>query len=338
MKKHSKWIGVVLAALLVYIFYTPQSTTPDQDAPKIALQRYGTATLKRDLSQLKASDRAMIPLLIQAARKMDRLYWLQHHGEPGPLLEHAQSPQMRLLLESNHGPWDKLNDLKPLLAGVEARPKGANFYPADMSPEEWKAFTHPHKASSYHLIQRRADGKLKAMPYRQAFAPELEETAQLLIRAAKHSSDPAFAQYLRHRARALTRDKFKTSDRAWVLLDKNPVDLIIGPIETYDDGLFGSKTAYEALLLVRDFSWDEKLKVWEEKLPSLQKRLPVPPQYRSEIPGKAAGLGAYDLWYAAGQANSGPKALALNLPNDPDIQLELGSRRLPGRSPPARRS
>ena len=197
-----------------------------------------------------------------------------------------------------------------------------------MTKEEFEAADLPAKTSWYTLIRFDADGKLITVPYHVAYADHLERAAELLRQAAPLSKDKAFGDYLRMRADALLSDDFQPSDLAWMDMKTNPVDIVIGPIETYEDQLFGYKASYEGLVLIKDRAWSEKLARFAGFLPELQKGLPVPDKYKAERPGSAADLNAYNAIFYAGSANAGAKTIAINLPNDEQVQLRKGTRRL----------
>jgi hypothetical protein len=137
-----------------------------------------------------------------------------------------------------------------------------------------------------------------------------------------------FSDYLRVRAKALKTDDFQPSDMAWMSMKDNPIELVIGPIETYEDQLFGYRAAYESYVLIKDLEWSERLARFAQYLPELQSGLPVPETYKSEMPGSDADLNAYDVIYYAGDCNAGSKTIAINLPNDEEVQLAKGTRRL----------
>jgi hypothetical protein len=179
-----------------------------------------------------------------------------------------------------------------------------------------------------HPAPPRRRGKLITVPYHVEYKAELERTAALLREAAELSGDKSFADYLRMRADALLSDDFRPSDMAWMEMKTNPVDIVIGPIETYEDQLFGYKAAYEGLVLVKDAEWSKKLARYAGFLPELQKGLPVEARYKAEKPGSKADLNAYEAVYYAGDANVGAKTIAINLPNDEEVQLAKGTRRL----------
>src|SRR5690606_30782616 len=202
------------------------------------------------------------------------------------------------------------------------------FYPADMDKAEFERAPLPDKASLYTLLRRDAGGSLVTVPYHVAYAPQLERAAALLREASALAPDRGFANYLAMRADALLSDEFQPSDMAWMDMKHNLVDVVIGPIETYEDQLFGYKAAYEGLVLIKDEAWSDRLARFAAFLPDLQRGLPVPDRYKAETPGSDADLGAYEVVYYGGNANVGAKTIAINLPNDEQVQLAKGTRRL----------
>jgi hypothetical protein len=300
-------------------------------APSYAEQHagdYATVPLKADLSAFDDEAKRMLALLVQASEVMDDLYWQQSWPDKAGLLAKAPDAATRDLLAMNFGPWDRLNEDTPILPGIGPRPVGGVFYPAGMTKAEFENADLADKASWYTLLRRDAAGKLVTVPYHEAYAADLERAAALLREAAKHSADKSFARYLDMRADALLDDDFQPSDMAWMDMKSNPVDVVIGPIETYEDQLFGYKAAYEGLVLVKDQAWSAKLARFAQFLPSLQVGLPVADKYKAERPGSAADLNAYAAIYYGGNANVGAKTIAINLPNDEEVQLKKGTRRL----------
>jgi hypothetical protein len=289
---------------------------------------YAVVPLKADLSGFDDAGKRMIAKLVQASEVMNDIYWKQSwDGDRAALLARAPDAATRELVEVNFGPWDRLNEDTPIIDGVGARPPGGPFYPADMSKAEFEAAALPAKTSNYTLL-RRDSGKLVTVPYHEAYKADLEHAAALLREAAALSADKSFADYLTMRAKALLDDDFRRSDMAWMDMKTNPVDIVIGPIETYEDQLFGYKAAYEGLVLVKDVEWSKKLARFASFLPALQKGLPVDDKYKAEVPGSAADLNAYQVVYYGGNANVGAKTIAINLPNDEEVQLAKGTRRL----------
>ncbi len=304
------------------------STTPAETQIP-ASSDYAVVPLKADLSGFDENGKRMIALLVQAAQVMDDLYWQQSwDGDRAALLQRAPDAGTRDLVALNFGPWDRLNEDKPLLEGIGPRPPGATFYPADMTTQEFEQAELADKASWYTLLRRDANGKLVTVPYHVAYKADLERAAGLLREAAKLSADASFASYLELRAKALLDDDFQASDLAWMDMKSNPVDIVIGPIESYEDALFGYKTAYEGIVLVKDQEWSQRLARFTQFLPELQRGLPVPDKYKAQMPGSNADLNAYAAVYYGGDANVGAKTIAINLPNDEEVQLQKGTRRL----------
>jgi hypothetical protein len=315
---------------------TPASAAPAQPAPPstdadLARQRmgdYATVKLTADLSGFDDEQKRMIALLVQAADVTNSLYWQQSWGDKDALMKRIPEEDTRRYAEINYGPWDRLHEDQPFVAGVGPRPPGVQFYPADMGKEEFEKADLKDKTSLYTLLRRDAQGKLVTVPFHEAYRADLEKVAGLLREAAGLSADKDFADYLKLRADALLSDEYRKSDFAWMAMKKNPVDIVIGPIETYEDQLFGYKASYESYVLVKDQAWSEKLARFVKYLPELQRELPVDAKYKAEKPGTDADLNAYFAVYYAGDANVGAKTIAINLPNDEEVQLKKGTRRL----------
>lgn len=289
---------------------------------------YAPVVLAADLSSLSDNQRQMIVKLIEASKIMDDLFWLQAYGEPGPLLREIDDAQVRRFAEINYGPWDRLAGDKPFLEGVGEKPLGANFYPEDMTREEFEAWEQPGKRGQYSIVSRDARGELILIPYHDLYAVQLNRAAMLLREAADLAEMESFANYLRLRADALLTDEFQQSDMAWMDMKDNVVELVYGPIESYEDQLFGYRAAYESYVLLKDLEWSERLARFAQYLPELQRGLPVEEKYKQEMPGSDADLNAYDVLYYAGHSNAGSKTIAINLPNDEQVQLAKGTRRL----------
>jgi hypothetical protein len=225
--------------------------------------------------------------LLEASEIMDALFWKQAHGDRDALLAGIDDPATRRFVEINYGPWDRLDGGAPFVAGVGPRPPGANFYPADMTKEEFEAADLPGKDGLYTLVRRNEAGELVVVPYHEEYAEELGRAAELLREAAKVATDEGFRNYLQLRADALLSGDYQPSDMAWMDMKTSPIDVVIGPIESYEDGLFGTKTAFEAFVLVKDVEWSERLAKFAQHLPALQRGLPV----EAAVQGRVAGLG-----------------------------------------------
>ena len=322
-------------SILTPLLLAAVAACQSREAPMTAaLERYATVPLTADLGGLSDNQRAMLDPLIEAAQTMDSIYWREAYGNGDSLLAATADPATRRYLEINYGPWDRLANDAPFIDGVGPKPAGARYYPADMTKEEFDSSAAAAAdggaalRSLYTMVRRDEEGNLTAVPFHVAFPEPTARAAAKLREAAALADDPEFADYLKLRADALLSDSYRASDFAWMDMKHNAVDIVIGPIETYEDQLFGYKAAHEAYVLLKDQDWSRRLSRVTDFLPGLQDGLPVPPQYRAERPGTDSDLGAYDVLYYAGQANAGSKTIAINLPNDERVQLQRGTRRL----------
>lgn len=308
---------------------TTTSTALESEVPLHArLNKYEEVTLTTDLNKLSAKEKQMIPLLIQVADIMDEIFWYEAYGKRDSLLSTVKDGALRRFVQINYGPWDRLDNNTPFVAGVGPKPETANFYPADMTKAEFEKADLKDKKSQYTLLRRNANGKLITIPYHVQFKPQVEKAAALLRQAATLAEDAGLQKYLNLRAEALLTDNYQPSDLAWMDMKTNNLDFVVGPIEVYEDKLFNYKAAHEAYVLVKDQEWSQKLARYAAFLPELQRGLPVPDQYKKEEPGTDSDLNAYDVIYYAGDCNAGSKTIAINLPNDEVVQLKKGTRRL----------
>lgn len=308
-----------------------QAAAPDTALQAYAAQRleiYAPVKLAADLSAYSENQKKMLGTLIEASKIMDDLYWRQAYGDKQALLNSITDEATHEFAVINYGPWDRLNGEKPFVEGVGEKPLGSNFYPADMSKEEFEQADLSDKAGLYTLLRRDAAGQLIVVPYNEAYRTELEQTAALLREAATLAGNAGFANYLKLRADALLSNNYYSSDIAWMQMRDNPIGLVLGPIETYEDRLYGYKAAFEAYVLLKDMDWSQRLARFAQYLPALQDGLPVPAEYKAEEPGANADLNAYEVIYYAGHSNAGSKTIAINLPNDERVQLQMGTRRL----------
>ena len=310
----------------------PASTSPASDIDA-RLSKYTTVRLTTDIGALSAKERQMLPILIEASQAMDEIFWQQAYGDRAALMASLPDARMRRFAEINYGPWDRLAGNEPFVPGAGPKPEGANLYPRDMTKAEFEAEVAKGGAradslKSLYTLVRREGGRLVAVPYHVAFASQMQRAAAKLREAAALAEDAGLKRYLQLRADALVSGNYQPSDMAWLDMKNNAIDVVIGPIETYEDALYGYKAAAEAYVLVKDREWSQRLARYAALLPSLQQGLPVAEQYRREMPGVDSDLNAYDAVYYAGDANAGSKTIAINLPNDEEVQLKKGTRRL----------
>lgn len=288
---------------------------------------YAKVKLSTDVQKLSENERKVLPLLIRAAQVMDELFWKQTYPQRDSLLATIQDEKTKEFFNINYGPWDRLNDNKPFVAGIGTKPEGSGFYPSDMTKEELEASNVLDKKGLYSVIRRDASRKLISIPYSVYFKDDLKKASDLLKQAAAISDEPQLKKYLNLRADALLTDKYTESDYAWMDMTNSGLDIIIGPIENYEDALFNARAAFESYVLVKDKEWSQRLEKYVSMMPELQRGLPVDAAYKSEKPGTESQLAAFDVVYYAGDGNSGGKTIAVNLPNDEQIQQKKGTRR-----------
>lgn len=307
--------------------YYDWSSNPENEHQKL-LHKYTPFKLTTDLSALSEKQRQLISILVNASEIMDNLFWHDAYGNKEELLQSIDNEDLRAFALINYGPWDRLGGNASFIDNIGAKPPGANFYPSDMSKEEFEACDLPEKASLYTYIRRDKDGKLTSVPYHKMFSKEVSQVSDLLKQAAELAENEGLRKYLELRAKAILTDNYQESDMAWLDMKNNQIEVVIGPIETYEDQLYGYKAAHEAYVLIKDMEWSKRLAKYAAFLPDLQRGLPVPDEYKTEEPGTDTELNAYDVIYYAGDCNSGSKTIAINLPNDEEVQLAKGTRRL----------
>jgi len=335
--KHLKLLGLILSiALIVGCTSSPKKKQKeDESMAKIPtkevtkkVDEFVKVKLKADISHLSADQKKMLSYLIDISKIMDDIFWKEAFGEKEELFKNLDNEGLKTFVKINYGPWERLNDNKPFVKGYGEKPAGANFYPADMTKEEFESFDAEDKTSLYTLVRRDKQGDLKTVPYHKAFKNKILRAADLLKKAAKLAENESFKKYLNLRAKALLNDEYLASDMAWMDVKNNAIDFVVGPIENYEDGMFGYKAAHEAFVLLKDQDWTKKLNKFNALMPKLQKSLPAPEKYKSEMPGSNSDLGVYEAVYYAGDCNAGSKTIAINLPNDERVQVEKGTRKL----------
>ncbi len=289
---------------------------------------YTNFTLEADISNLSENQKKMLPLLFEVADIMKDIFWQQVIGHKDSLFSIIDDENAKRFAEINYGPWDRLNGNKPFFNEIGEKPAGANFYPIDMTKEEFDSLQNEDKTSLYTLLRRDENGKLITVWYHEAYKPQLEKAAELMHKAAELADDAGFKKYLNMRADALLNDDYQASDFAWMDMRTNMIDFVVGPIENYEDALYGYKAANESFILLKDMAWSEKLAKFSKLLPELQAGLPIEDEYKKDVPGADADMNAYDVVYYAGDCDAGSKTIAINLPNDEEVHLKMGSRKL----------
>ncbi|MBN1117618.1 MAG: Zn-dependent hydrolase [Bacteroidales bacterium] len=303
-----------------------EPTTEKNMEEKVA--EFAPFKLTSNIDDLSANQKEMLTLFFEVAKIMDGLFWQQAYGSKHEAMQLSEDEFTREFIKLNYGPWERLNGNKSFIESIGEKPVGAQFYPTNMSKEEFESLESEDKTSLYTIITRNDEGKLESVPYHVYYKTQIEKAAELLKKASCLAEDKGFRTYLELRAEALLTDDYLESDLVWMDMKTNRIDFVVGPIENYEDQLFGYKAAYEAYILLKDMEWSDRLSRFSSLLPELQKKLPVDPEYKKEVPGSGSDLGAYDVVFYAGDCNAGSKTIAINLPNDPRVHKAKGSRRL----------
>ena len=304
------------------------------------IRRFAPTVLTANTARLAPNDRQALQKIIAAAKYLDGLYLRQVWSGNEDLLKRLQAdhgmlgPARLHYFMINKGPWSQLDNNEPFIQGVPPKPPQANFYPADITKDEfntWLSTLSPEekeKATGYfYVIRRDANGKLMAVPYSEEYREFLEPAAKLLREAAALTTNATLKNFLEKRAAAFRSNDYYDSDVAWMELDA-PIDVTIGPYETYEDELFGYKAAFEAYVTLRDTAETAKLKKFSQYLQELENNLPIDPKYRNPRLGTASPIRVVNEVFSSGEGNSGVQTAAFNLPNDERVVKEKGSKRI----------
>jgi len=314
---------------------------PDLNQLKQMSARFAPVTLKYDTSTLSASDRQALAKLIEAARILNSVFMDQLWSGNRELYTRLQQDHTPLGQERlryfllNKGPWSDLDGHQAFLPGVpERKPLGANFYPADMTRQEFEAWVKllppPARQQAegfFTVVRRNAQKQLTLVPYNHAYASDLEQAAKLLREAASLTPNASLRKFLTLRADAFLSNDYYASDLAWMDLDA-PLDITIGPYETYNDEMFGYKAAFEAYVTIRDEAETAKLEAFAGHLQEVENNLPIDPRYRNPKLGATAPIRVVNEVFASGDGAHGVRTAAFNLPNDERVVHEKGSARI----------
>src|ERR1022692_510199 len=325
--------------LLVLLAAT--AVMPDLNQLTQMSARFAPVTLKYDTAGLSAGDRQALPKLVEAARVLNHLFLDQlwsGNRELFAKLQRDTTPLGKARLHYfwlNKGPWSDLDDHAAFVPGVPARkPQGANFYPPDMTREEFEAWVKALPAPAreqalgfFTVVRRNANKQLILVPYNKEYAADLGKAAGLLREAAALTDNASLKKFLMLRAEAFLSNDYYASDIAWMDLDA-PLDITIGPYETYNDELFGYKAAFEAYINIRDDAETAKLKFFGDHMQEVEDNLPIDPKYRNKKIGALSPIRVVNEVFAAGDGDHGVQTAAYNLPNDERVVHEKGSKRV----------
>ena len=314
----------------------PGEVRPVDDVEKRVAQ-FSPTPLSADLAALGEQERQVLGELAAAAKPLDQVF-LQQAWTGNPELRRQlaahQGPQAAAALDYfdiNFGPWDRLAEWQPFI-GDRPRPAGAGFYPEDMTREDFEGWVAKHSGdraafTSTTTVIRRRGADLVAVPYSREYAAWLQPAAEHMRRAAKLTGNASLRRFLESRAAAFASDDYYASDMDWMDLD-SPIEITIGPYETYEDSLFGYKAAFEAYVTVALPAESAALARYKERLPWLERNLPIPDAWKNLGRGTASPIRVVDLVLGAGEAQAAVQTLAFNLPNDERVREAKGSKKV----------
>lgn len=305
------------------------SNQKQQESPmKAKVEEYAPVELKSDLvSGLNENEKELVKIFFKVGKITDDLFWKQTFGDKAQLDTIADSYTKEFAM-IHYGAWDRLDNNKPFIAGYGEKLDVCNYYPHDITAEEFDAFEDENKDSWYTVIRRNEDGSLKSVWYHDEYAEEIGQICALLEKAVTLAEDSGLKAYLEKRIEAFKTDDYLESDLAWMDMKESKIDFVTGPIESYDDKFRETKTSYESFILLKDGARSKDLAKFVSMLPALQKELPCAPEYKTFVPGTSSDLNVYDAVYYAGDCNAGSKTIAINLPNDDRVHALKGTRRL----------
>ena len=327
MKKHFiKFSALLLGAAT---FATTMSCTQQKESPmKAKVEEFAPVELKSDLaSGLNDKEKEWVKIFFQIGKITDDLFWKQTFGDKS-LLDTISDNYAKDFAMIHYGVWDRLDNNKPFIEGYGEKLPMCNYYPHDITLEEFNAFEDENKDSWYTVIRRNDDGSLKSVWYHEEYAEEIGQICALLEKAVALAENPGLKNYLEKRIEAFKTDDYLASDLAWMDMKDSKIDFVTGPIESYDDKFRETKTSYESFILLKDEERSKDLAKFVSMLPALQKELPCAPEYKTFVPGTSSDLNVYDVVFYAGDCNAGSKTIAINLPNDDRVHALKGTRRL----------
>ncbi len=333
MKKNTMTIVLCIACLATVLVSCKSKKENEQNVNnkneiQLKVEEYAYVDLSSDLyHNLSENEKALIPIFIQIADIMDNLFWKQTFGDK-TILDTIKDSYTKEFAMINYGAWDRLDNNISFISGYGEKPLGCQYYPIDITAEEYAQYADENKGSLYTVLRRNEDGTLKTVWYKDEYKTELAQVCELLDQAIAIAEDAGLKKYLIERKKAFLTDDYFASDMAWMDMKDSKIDFVFGPIENYDDKLNEAKASYEAFILLKDEERSKELAGFVAMLPDLQKELPCEPQYKAFVPGTSSDLNVYNAIYYAGDCNAGSKTIAINLPNDDRVQAAKGARRL----------
>jgi hypothetical protein len=306
----------------------------DIDTIKQRLKAYTTVDISVDLKSLPEDQKKIIEHLISAGKIADHIFWRQSSHDA--LITREQYKDLdgpiRDYIEINYGPYDRLNNYERFVGeGPEIKPLGAGFYPEEMTQTEFMEHIKKNPEDKdlyehlYTVIYR--EDRLKPLFYHEIYHQEVKQIANYLEHAALLTKNDSLKLYFQERAQAVKSDNYYESDIAWMDLENNLIDTVIGPIENYEDRLFNYKTAYEAAVMIKDISASKELAIYKKHLNNLEQNLPVDDRYKNVVQESGNRLEIVNIVYFGGDFQAGVKTIAASLPNDEKVISEKGAKK-----------
>jgi len=324
--------------LLSGMFFSNNTKAQDENFMREKINQFAPTEIKYDENQLSDNDKIVVQKLYEASKIMDEIFLEQVYSKNNEIknrLENDDSPLAKLQLEYYKimaGPFDRLDHNKPFIEGYE-KPPGADFYPEDITKEEFEKWIKDHPEdeknfiSEFTIIRRDGSG-LKAIPYSEYFKDKLSKAASLLREAADYADNKSLKNYLTLRAKAFETNDYYESDMAWMDLKDHNIEIVIGPYEVYEDELYNYKASFESFLTIKDPAESEKLEKFASYLKEMEERLPIKDEYKNPNRGSESPIMVVNEIFTAGDTKAGVQTLAFNLPNDERVRKAKGSKKV----------
>lgn len=337
MRKLTTFVLLVIIILIMACNKQDQ-TKKEKDPMQAKIDQYALTEIKYDPNLLDEKEKVVVKKIYEAAKIIDELFFEQVYSKNGEIrtrLQNSTDPKDKLLLQYftiNVGPFDRLDANLPFI-GAEKKPLGANFYPEDMTKEEFENWIKAHPGdekafTSEYTVIRREGANLKAIPYTEYYKDKTSKIAALLREASEYAENPTLKKYLVSRAKSFESNDYYQSDMDWMDLKNHKIETVIGPFEVYEDEMFNYKAAYECFLTIVDPAESQKLDKFASYLTEIEKNLPLEEKHKNFKRGSESPMVVVQLVYSAGDTKAGVQTLAFNLPNDERVRAAKGSKKV----------
>jgi hypothetical protein len=305
---------------------------------KEKIDKFVPTDLGYDSNTLDEREKMVVEKLYQASKIMDEIFLDQVYSQNYKLRDElkadtSEAGKLKLeLFTMMFGPFDRLEHDTPFIDALK-KPLGANFYPEDMTKKEFEKWVkdHPEDEKAFtneFTVIGRENGKLVAIPYSVFWKDKLAEASKLLKEAAEFADNPSLKKYLNSRADAFLSNDYYQSDMDWMDLKDHNIEIVIGPYEVYEDGMFNYKASFESFVTIKDHEESKKLDVFKQYLRDMEIHLPIPDQYKNFERGSESPLAVVNEVFTAGDTKAGVQTLAFNLPNDERVRKAKGSKKV----------